>query len=325
VTDGWRPTAGLERIRARAALLADIRGFFARAGVMEVETPICSAHGSTDPALVSLQTLYRGPGTPEGRSLYLHTSPEFAMKRLLAAGSGPIYQICKVFRGEERGRRHNPEFSLLEWYRPGFDHHRLMDEVEALLRSVCDRSLSAERLSYRELFECHLGVDPHAASGAALRDLAVSLGLPGVASLSLVGRDPWLDLLLTHCIEPRLAKRGLVFVYDYPASQASLARVRQGFPPVAERFEVYLDGVELANGFHELDDALEQRRRFEAEQVLRREKGLHSVPMDVHLLQALETGLPDCSGVALGVDRLLMAVTGADSIDEVLTFPVERA
>lgn len=325
MSGGWRPTAGLERIRARARLLADIRAFFARDGVMEVETPVCSAHGSTDPSLVSLETLYRGPGSPEGRPLYLHTSPEFAMKRLLAAGSGPIYQICKVFRAEERGRRHNPEFSLLEWYRPGFDHHRLMDDVEALLRSLYDRSLAVERLSYRELFERYLGVDPHTATGAALRDLAVSLGLSGASRLSLVGRDPWLDLLLTHSIEPRLAKRGLVFVYDYPASQASLARVREGVPLVAERFEAYLDGVELANGFHELDDAIEQRRRFEAEQALRRERGLHPVPMDVHLLQALETGLPDCSGVALGVDRLLMAVTGADSIDEVLTFPVERA
>ncbi|MGD8309071.1 MAG: EF-P lysine aminoacylase EpmA [Chromatiales bacterium] len=322
---GWRPAATLPHLAARARLLARIRAFFDRAGVMEVETPVCSAGAATDPALESLETRYRGPDAPPGGRLFLQTSPELPMKRLLAAGSGPIYQICRVFRGGERGQRHNPEFTLLEWYRPGVDHHRLMDEVEALVRAVSDRPWTLRRLSYAALFQEHLGVDPHRATAPELARLAERGGVPGIGSLELDGRDAWLDLLLTHCIEPRLAGEGMVFVHDYPASQAALARLRPGDPPVAERFELYLDGVELANGFHELADAAEQRRRFEGDLARRRSRGLSRVPVDERFLQALEAGLPDCAGVALGVDRLLMALTGARSIDEVLAFPVDRA
>jgi len=321
----WRPTARLEVLAARARALAAIRGFFDKAGVLEVETPALSFAAGTDPALASLGTTYTGPAAPHGAALYLHTSPEFAMKRLLAAGSGPIWQLCKVFRDGERGRRHNPEFTLLEWYRPGFGLHDLMDEVAALLRVVLGADLAEERLSYVQAFDRALGIDPHRAGIAALRGAALRTALAGVDALELPGRDAWLDLLMSHCVEPGLGAAGLTFVYDFPASQAALARVRDGDPPVAERFEVYVSGVELANGFHELADAAEQRRRFAADNARRRASGLPEMPVDERLLAALAAGLPDCCGVALGVDRLVMLATGAARIDEVIAFPLERA
>ncbi|MEW7976333.1 MAG: EF-P lysine aminoacylase EpmA [Candidatus Sedimenticola endophacoides] len=322
----WRPAAPLERLRERAALLAGIRDFFLRAGVLEVETPVCSVGANTDPHIESMATRYRGPGAARGVTLYLHTSPEFAMKRLLAAGSGPIYQICRVFRDSEAGRLHNPEFTMLEWYRPGFDHHRLMDEVAALLSHLLPRPLPVQRISYGELFQRELGVDPHVSTADRLRALAVAQGIGGAQALDLTDRDAWLDLLMSHCIEPGLGRGTLCFVYDYPASQASLARIaRDGTHPVAERFELYMEGVELANGFHELADPLEQRHRFEADLEWREGAGLPRMPMDERLLAALEAGLPSCAGVALGVDRLLMCLCGARHIEQVLAFPLERA
>jgi lysyl-tRNA synthetase class 2 len=321
----WRPLADLEMLRARAALLSGIREYFQQAGVLEVETPVCSVYSNTDPALESLTTNYTGPGCPGGGArLYLQTSPEFAMKRLLAAGSGPIFQICKAFRNNESGRLHNPEFTLLEWYRPGFDQHRLMQEVAELVNSLLPVPRPVESLSYGGAFQCFLGVDPHGASAEALRECAMDYGVPGVAELQL-DRDGWADLLLTHALEPRLGRGHLTFLYDYPASQAALARIRKDETPVAERFELYLDGMELANGFHELADGLEQQRRFEADNARRREQGKEPLPIDQHLLAALRSGLPDCSGVALGIDRLLMLTTGAAHINEVLAFPVSRA
>jgi len=291
---------------------------------MEVETPVCSSSAATDPSIDSLSTGFTGPGAATGRRLYLHTSPEFPMKRLLAAGSESIYQICRVFRDGEAGRFHNPEFTLLEWYRPGFNHHQLMDEVSALVRTLLPSCHQEQRFSYRELFQNHLGVDPHHLSLAQLQNLAVARGIQQAKELDLQEGDGWLDLLITHCIEPELPS-GLCFVYDYPESQASLARVRPDVPAVAERFELYLDGLELANGFHELADPEEQRRRFQIELEQRRQAGKSLAPMDKRLLAALEAGLPDCSGVALGIDRLLMRITGASHIDEVLAFPFDRA
>jgi len=308
----------------RARLLAQIRAFFHQQGVMEVETPVCSRSATTDPTIQSLVTRYTGPGAPSGVPLYLHTSPEFPMKRLLAAGSGPIYQLCKVFRDGESGRLHNPEFTLLEWYRPDFDHHRLMDEVEQLVQRVLPEAQPVRRISYRELFEQLLGLNPHDATAGQLRNLALQQGVPGIEQLELPHRDAWLDLLMTHCIEPALGA-GLCFVYDYPASQAALARVRPGDPPVAERFELYIDGIEVANGFHELADAAEQRRRFEQALQARSEAGQPLVPMDELLLAALARGLPDCAGVALGIDRLFMRAIGATHIDQVIAFPLTRA
>ena len=310
---------------ARARALAEIRAFFAEAGVLEVETPALSFSGSTDPALASLATAYTGPCAPQGAALFLHTSPEFAMKRLLAAGSGPIYQVCKVFRDGERGRQHNPEFTLLEWYRPGFGLHALMDEVAALLRCVLGHDLAEERLSYAEAFQRALGVDPHRDTVGGFKAAATRAGIAAADRLELPDRDAWLDLLMTHCVEVGLGAAGMTFVHDFPVSQAALARLRDEDPPVAERFEVYVRGVELANGFHELADAAEQRRRSEADNARRRVAGFAEMPIDERLLAALAAGLPDCCGVALGVDRLVMLATGATRIDEVIAFPLERA
>lgn len=312
-------------LEARARLLADIRAFFLSKGVLEVETPVCSAAATTDPALESLATRYTGPGEAQGKDLYLHTSPEFPMKRLLAAGSGPIYQICKVFRDGESGRLHNPEFTLLEWYRPGFDQHQLMDEMVELISGLLPEPLPVQRISYAELFQGHLGLDPHSCTAGQLREHALRLGVPGAESISLPDAAGWLDLLLTHCIEPHLGRGGICFVYDYPASQASLARIRPGDPPLAERFELYMEGMELANGFYELTSAEEQRRRFLFDLERRRDMGVKPVPMDERLLAALDRGIPECAGVALGIDRLLMRQTGAGHIRDVLAFPLDRA
>ncbi len=312
-------------LEARAELLAAIRAFFQQRGVMEVETPICSAYATTDSALESLTTSFNGPGASRGKELYLQTSPEFAMKRMLAAGSGPIYQICKVLRDGELGRLHNPEFTMLEWYRPGFDHHRLMDEVAEMINGFFPDPLPVVRVSYRDMFQNHLGLDPHACTAEQLRDHALRLDISGAESLDLSDGDGWLDLLLTHRIEHHLGKNSICFVYDYPVSQASLARIRPGDPPVAERFELYMEGIELANGFHELTSAQEQRRRFECDLEHRRKNGLKQVSMDERFLDALDYGMPDCSGVALGIDRLLMRLTEVGSIREVLAFPLDRA
>ncbi len=324
----WRPCADLATLRLRAELLQRIRVFFAARGVLEVETPTLSTAAVTHPHLASFGAAYSGPGPQHGQTLYLHTSPEFPMKRLLAAGSGCIYQIARVFRDGEAGRRHNPEFTLLEWYRVGFDHHRLMDEAAELVTELLARRLTLatpERLSYRELFQRHLDLDPHRTSTAELAVCAAHHAVPIPPGMPADDTDPWLDLLLTHWIEPRVSQGRLTFIYDYPASQAALARLRPGDPPVGERFELYLNGLELANGFHELGDADEQRRRFERENAARRALGLPLMPIDEHLLDALKAGLPDCAGVALGFDRLVMLAAGKGSLQEVIAFPLDRA
>lgn len=323
-TEDWRPTASRAALEGRSRLLAAVRMFFAQRGVLEVETPALAAAPATDPHLEALTTRYQGPGAALGRTLYLQTSPEFAMKRLLAAGSGPIYQLAKAFRGGEAGRLHNPEFTLLEWYRPGWDHHRLMDEVDALLQRTLGVG-PGERLTYREAFEGHLGIDPHTASAADLARRAREAGPGEVPGLAADDRDGWLHLLLSHAVEPRLGRGRPTFLHDFPASQAALARVRPGSPPLAERFEVYVEGVELANGYHELADPDEQRRRFAADLARRRALGLPEVPMDERLLAALAAGLPPCAGVALGFDRLVLLALGAKELAEVVAFPVDRA
>jgi len=314
----WRPTASLEALQVRADTLASIRGFFAERGVLEVETPLLSAAAVTDVHLHSVACrLEEG----DSSARFLQTSPEYAMKRLLAAGSGAIYQICKVFRAGERGHRHNPEFTMLEWYRPGWDHHRLMDEIDALLQAMLGVE-AGERISYGDAFRRHADLDPHAASDRELRSRVAALDVIGVAELD---RDDLLNLLLSHVVERRLGRGRPTFLIDYPASQAALARVRSGDPPVAERFEVFVDGLELANGFHELADPDEQRRRFEADLQERGRRGLPEIAVDERLLAALSSGLPDCAGVALGVDRLVMLRLGAGDIADVIAFPFERA
>lgn len=323
----WRSAATLDTLKLRARVLARVRMFFAERNVLEVETPLLSAAATTDPHLTSLVTRYTGPAFPHGRALYLHTSPEFAMKRLLAAGAGSIYQLCKVFRDGEVGRLHNPEFTMLEWYRVDVGHHQLMDEVAALVACALDnrKPNGVEKTTYRDAFIRHAGIDPHNASVAEFTECAQRHDVSVPNDMPHDSVDTWRDLLLTHIVEPQLGVGKMTFLYDYPASQAALAQVRPGNPPVAERFELYIEGVEIANGFHELADAAEQRWRFERDLSHRRALGLPETPIDQHLLNALTSGIPDCSGVALGVDRLIMVAANTTSIDDVLAFPLERA
>jgi elongation factor P--(R)-beta-lysine ligase len=304
----------------RARLLARVRGFFAARGLLEVETPQLSAAAATD---VHLESLVAGPA---GGSLagWLHTSPEYPMKRLLAAGAGDIWQLARVFRGGESGRRHNPEFTLLEWYRVGWDAAALMTEVEALLRDLCGSGLAAaERLSYREAFMRHAGFDPFSATAADITGILEARRVPLPRGEN--DRAASLDLALSTLVEPAFDPGRPTFVYDFPANQAALARIRPGDPPVAERFELFLGGMELANGFQELTDAPEQAARFCADLAARRARGLVEPPQDRRLLAALAAGLPECAGVALGFDRLVMILAGAAHIDEVLAFPRARA
>ena len=310
----WRPDASLAMLQARARLQAAIRSFFAEREVLEVDTPVLSKHATVDRHIESF-------ATADGR--WLQTSPEFAMKRLLAAGAGAIYQIAHVFRREEAGRHHNPEFSMLEWYRPGWDHRQLMDEVEALLRALgSDTAGPYVRLSYREAFLAHAGIDPFAASDRELCSAAAAAGYQARAD---EGRDALLDLLMFTRVAPGLGVDTPAFVYDYPASQAALARVREGAPPLAERFELFWRGIELANGFHELGDADEQRRRFEADQAWRRAQGRSVPPYDRYLVEALAAGFPDCAGVAVGLDRLLMLLHDQPSVAATMSFSSRRA
>ena len=306
----WRPSASLEALRARARLYQQVRAFFAEREVLEIEAPIMGAAAVTDPYIDSINA--RCADT----TYYLQPSPEFAMKRLLAAGSGPIYSLGKVFRNGEKGRRHNPEFTLLEWYRTGFDDHQLMAEVAELFEYVLP-GLSVRKLSYRNWFK-PLQLDPHTASAAELEAVAREWIDTGIESDD---RDLWLDLLVSHVLEPQLDP-GLVFVYDYPASQAALARLTRDSTEqlVARRFEVFLNRMELANGYWELTDAQEQGARFSADLAKRAQEQLPTYPSDGKLLQALEHGLPDSAGVALGVDRLLMCILGVNAIGEVLAF-----
>ncbi len=320
--EDWRPTAPLRNLRLRAELLAEIRRFFAERGVLEVETPLLASATVTDLHLQSIEVAGAAVGLGIDTTLYLQTSPEMAMKRLLAAGSGPIFQITKAFRGGEAGRRHNPEFTMLEWYRPGFDHLRLMDEVDQLLAATIG-ARPAQRLSYRQAFDLHLSLDPHLATVSELRRCGSEL-LGGEVDLG-EDRDGWLSLLISHAIEPHLGHQRPVVITDFPASQAALAKIRPGSPPVAERFEVYAAGLEIANGYHELTDAAEQRRRFENDLAERRRRGLPQVPSDARLLAALEHGLPASAGIALGVDRLVMLAAGASDLAEVVAFPIARA
>lgn len=316
----WQPTAPLRNLKLRAELLTKLRAFFAARGVLEVDTPALSQAGATDRHIASFQV-----EGGHGGSLYLHTSPEFPMKRLLAAGSGDIWQLCKVFRRGEAGRIHNPEFSMLEWYRLGFDHHRLMAETAELVGTlISERPASAEYLSFRDAFRRHAGFDPFTATP---RDCIAALKQAGryPPSEQELDYDGWLDLVAGELVYPSLGHGGLTFIYDYPASQAALARVRPGDPPLAERFEGFMGGMEIANGFHELTDATEQRRRFEADRTYRQIHGLTDVPMDERLLTALQQGIPACAGVALGFDRLLMAAVNASSIADVTAFPFDRA
>jgi len=322
-TASWKPSASIANLLKRAAIVAEIRRFFSDRGVLEVETPTMSQATITDIHLFPFETRFVGPGAAEGMTLYMMTSPEYHMKRLLAAGSGPIYQMGRSFRNEEAGRYHNPEFTMLEWYRPRYDMYRLMNEVDDLLQQILDCD-SAETVSYQQVFIRHLDVDPLSADKAQLREAAAKLDLSNIADEE-EDRDTLLQLLFAMGVEPHIGREKPTFVYHFPATQASLAEISTEDHRVAERFEVYYKGVELANGFRELTDGNEQRQRFEQDNRKRAARGLPQHPIDNNLLDALKHGMPECSGVALGVDRLIMIALGADSIADVLAFPVTRA
>jgi lysyl-tRNA synthetase class 2 len=322
--DEWRPTATLELLHARAAMLARIRAYFAAQGVPEVQTPVLSGAAVSDPEIESIAAAPAG-----GTRQFLQTSPEYAMKRLIAAGFGDCYQVCPVFRDGESGRLHNPEFTMVEWYRLDFGVGEMQHDVDRLLRVACAELRSfppARHVSYRDAVRDGSGVDSVTDDVPAIRAALAKRGIEPVRA-DAWDRDQWLDLLMGALVGPALGHDAPVFVEDYPPSQAALARLR-ALPDgsaVAERFELYVDGLELANGFRELPDALVQRRRFEQDQEMRRRRGLAVRPLDEQLLAALAHGLPDCAGVALGFDRLVMTAHRLPSLNAAMAFPAARA
>ncbi|MGL4858930.1 MAG: elongation factor P--(R)-beta-lysine ligase [Enterobacteriaceae bacterium] len=322
-TAEWQPDAPISNLLKRAQMMAEIRRFFHDRGVLEVETPYMSQATVTDIHLFPFETRFVGPGAAQGIPLYLMTSPEYHMKRLLAAGSGPIFQTGRCFRNEESGRYHNPEFTMLEWYRPHFDMWRLMDEVDDLMQQLLGCP-AAERFTWQQIFIHHLQIDPLKATVPELQKVASQLGTGEIAEREQ-DRDTLLQLLFTAGIEPAMDHRAPIFVYHFPASMAALARLCPEDNRVAKRFELYYKGIELANGYDELTDWQEQERRFHEDNRIRAERGLPVQPLDYPLLEALKAGLPACSGVALGVDRLAMLMLNAQHINEVVAFTVERA
>ncbi len=325
--DDWRPTASFDALRLRAKLNATVRAFFAARGVTEVETPVMSMAGNTDPNIASFALQFSGRTDGAPRTRWLRTSPEFPLKRLLASGFGDCYELGRVFRDGEAGGRHNPEFTMLEWYRLGWDHHRLVEETASLVQTalaLVGRHATLSRIGYHDLYRQRLGIDPHTASEEELR---AALGDVLIDPSGLT-RDDWLDLLMTHRLQPDFPDDQLLAIHDYPASQCALARLRvdegEGFA-VAERFELYLGPLELANGYHELADAGEQGGRFDRDRDVRRERGEAAPPRDERLLSALAAGFPHCAGVALGVDRLMMAMLRTGKIADVLAFDFARA
>jgi lysyl-tRNA synthetase class 2 len=310
----WLPTASFSTLIQRAALIARVRDFFKARGILEVETPLLSHSTIPDPSIESFQV----------GNKYLQTSPEFAMKRLLAAGSGPIYQICKAFRKEECGPKHEPEFTILEWYRPGFSLEQLMQETQDFI-SILLPIKNCIKITYQDLFLKYLSLDPLTASLEALQACVKQLGIDFSYHDPVTDKDVWLALLMTHGIEPKLVPEELVMVYNYPISQAALARPCPHNPQVAERVEAYYHGLELANGFCELTNAVEQEKRFILNQHERAQLSLHVPPLDQYFLAALAHGLPACSGIALGLDRMLMLVLKTKTLQEVLSFSAQNA
>lgn len=319
MSEAWRPYADKRLIKLRAETYIKIRQFMAERNIMEVETPVLSHATATDMQLNSFRSEYSSPQSNSGKILYLQTSPEYAMKRLLASGTGAIYQISRVFRNEEQGKYHNPEFTMLEWYQPGYGHHQLMQELEIFLNLFAMNH--CEKISYGEIFLEHTGLDPHTCDTNELKSMAQQHGL----SSTIEERSVLLDFIFSDKITSTLGDTRPLFVYDYPACQSALAKLSNTTPKVAERFELFINGMEIANGFHELTDADEQLARFEQDLTLRKKENRPDLPIDHLFLDALKQGLPDCAGVAVGIDRLLMVMTGINDICEVLGFPIERA
>jgi len=318
------PGSRLRRaLELRARLYAFVRAYFADRGVLEVETPVLSEAGNTEPNIEGFSTLFSGHVDAGGRERWLRTSPEYPLKRLLAAGIGDCYELGRVFRNGEAGRRHNPEFTMLEWYRVGWDHRRLMGEAcELVVEAMAGvgKPVSVVELSYADLFSAHLGFD---ALDAPVERLRSALGDLHIDAQGL-SHDDWLDLLLTHRLQPAFPGDRITLVYDFPSTQCALARIRPGDPPVAERFELFLGPHELANGYHELADALEQRARFKHDNARRQARGQRELPLDERLLASL-AAMPPCAGVALGIERLLMCMAGSDDIRDVLAIPFALA
>lgn len=315
MTASWHPTAGVDALKMRARMLQNIRAFFCARNVLEVDTPVLVESGITDLHIDSV-VVRQSPADH-----YLQTSPEYAMKRLLCQGSGDIYQVCKVFRDGEVGRRHNPEFMLLEWYRLGMSDAQLAAEVVALICQVAERTLVVNPIHYADPFLQRWDIDIFTASTAALVEIATCEGVSPDCDMD---KDSWLDLLFSLCIAPTFAEHELTVVQAFPASQAALAR-RHANGETAARFEVYWGEIELANGYHELVDAAEQRQRFEHDNAERLQAGKPEMPLDERFLAAMtDAELPDCAGVAIGLDRLLMCVLGVRHIDAVIAFPAGR-
>jgi len=326
VKDNWKPACDVKQMRLRAKMLTNIRRFFEQRAVLEVETPLlCSATG-TDPQLDFFSSFYHC--APENKAMYLQTSPEFAMKRLLAAGSGSIFQICKAFRNGEVGRFHNPEFSILEWYRVDFTMDQLMNEVVELITELLgpdSDSGEVYKVSYVDVFKQATGLNPLDFCQLRYAEYAVNNDIKDAVSLCGDDHSMWLDFIFSYKVQATLERYSLAMVYGYPAIQSSLARINSADAAIADRFEVFIKGVEIGNGFCELSDASEQEKRFDQENQCRQKKGLPVVQKDMKFLQALHAGLPYCSGIALGLDRLLMVMNNAQAIDDVITFPFERA
>ena len=317
----WQPTASIKNLLARAKIIAEIRRFFTERGLLEVETPVLSEFGVTDVHLSTFSTEFIAPFVEQSKTLWLATRPGDHMKRLLAAGSGAIFQICHVFRNEEAGKRHNPEFTMLEWYRPHFDMYRLINEVDDLLQHILDCE-PAESLSYQFVFQQYVGLDPLSVGKDELIAKAQELQFINAENES---RDTLLQFLFSSLVEPEIGKERPVAVYHFPATQAALAQISPEDHRVAERFEFYYKGLELANGFNELTDVKEQLHRFEQDNRQREKMGLPTREIDRRLLGALQAGMPNCAGVALGLDRLIMVALDAERIEEVLTFSVNNA
>lgn len=320
----WQATASFESLQHRAQVYRFIRQFFEARGVLEVETPILSEAGNTDPNIESFNLQFSGPSLAGHSRRWLRTSPEFALKRLLASGFGDCYELGRVFRNGEFGHKHNPEFTMLEWYRIGWNHHQLIDECVELVASLFQQyniALSVQHCTYQELFQNFFSVNPHLCSDAELKLLLqtkVNIAMDGLH------RDDYLNLLMTHVIEPQLPSTQLTVLYDFPASQCALAKIRQGEVPVAERFEFYLGAHELANGYHELTDSVEQSKRFKNDLSVRAQNGSVLPDIDARLIQSLNY-LPECAGVAMGIDRLMMAFLQKESIEDVIAFTFNRA
>lgn len=323
----WQPTCSVAMLQLRARLLANIRAFFLTRAVLEVETPLLSRTIGTDPQLAFFATDYDLP--PRQQRLFLQTSPEFAMKRLLAAGSGSIYQICKAFRNGESGRFHNPEFTLLEWYRVGFTLPELMNEVAELIQSLFAAEQvelsTVQRISYQNVFQTYTGLDALVFSYDDYCAYALTHELPEAVTLCEHNHALWLDVLFSHKVQPYLGDNLLCMVYGYPACQSSLARINADDARITDRVELFINGIELGNGFYELTDATEQNQRFNDELRIREQQKSAHVIKDDRLIAALEEGMPDCSGIAIGLDRLLMLLSETASIDEVLSFSIRRA